>query len=98
MTILNNTLVLKSRRTELRNHLSPAEAILWNQLKNSKLGAKFRRQHSVGSYILDFYCPMYKLAVELDGETHNDEQAYEYDQRRTKYLTGNGIKVIRFLN
>ena len=58
----------KTKRKKLRNNLTPAEAALWNLLKNSQLeGRKFRRQHSVGFYILDFYCPSERMAIELDG-------------------------------
>jgi very-short-patch-repair endonuclease len=98
MTRINNNPKLKSRRKELRSHLSPAEAILWNQLKNSKLGTKFRRQHSIGPFILDNYCPHFKLGIELDGETHNNEKSFDYDLNRTRFLNQQGIKIIRFLN
>ena len=65
-------------------------------MKNSRLGFKFRRQHSVTFYILDFYCPEKKLAIELDGEQH--KQNYKYDSYRTRYLGAFNIKVIRFWN
>jgi len=62
-------------------------------LKHSNLGGyKFRRQHSVGSYILDFYCPSEKLAVELDGDSHFTDAAIEYDDVRTAYL--NALNII----
>ena len=68
-------------------------------LQHSNLGGyKFRRQHSVGSYILDFYCPSEKLAVELDGDSHFTDEAIEYDCERTAYLNAFNIKVLRFLN
>jgi len=68
-------------------------------LKHSNLGGyKFRRQHSVGPYILDFYCPSEKLALELDGDSHFTEEAIIYDQERTVYLNALGITVLRFLN
>ncbi len=86
-------------RTELRAALTPAEATLWTMLKNSQLdGRKFRRQHSVGRYILDFYCASEKLAVELDGAGHFTGAAREYDRERQHYLEENGIDVIRFEN
>jgi len=73
--------------------------MLWSILQHSNLGGyKFRRQHSVGSYILDFYCPSEKLAVELDGDSHFTDEAIEYDRERTAYLNALNIKVIRFLN
>jgi len=97
--MLHNRAVLKTRRKELRNNSTPAEIELWSMLKHSNLGGyKFRRQHSVGSYILDFYCPSEKLAVELDGDSHFTDAAIEYDDVRTAYLNALNIKVVRFLN
>lgn len=96
---LHNKTYLGNRRTTLRKNLTPAEATLWKALKNSNLaGRKFRRQHSVGNYILDFYCDSEKLAVELDGEVHRTDAAAEYDHKRKLYINGIGIKVIRFEN
>ena len=84
---INNIPELRTFRKTLRNKLTPAEAALWTVLKQSQLdGRKFRRQHSVGYYILDFYCPAEKLAVELDGEVHNSVSAQEYDRERTMFL------------
>ena len=97
--MLHNRAVLKTRRKELRNNSTPAEIELWSMLKHSNLGGyKFRRQLSVGSYILDFYCPSEKLAVELDGDSHFTDAAIEYDDVRTAYLNALNIKVVRFLN
>jgi len=90
---------LKTFRTKLRKHLTPAEAAFWLLVKNSQLdGRKFRRQHSVDRYILDFYCPSERLAIELDGEVHFHEKAIEYDRERTIFMEQCGIKVIRFEN
>ena len=96
---LHNRPSSKERRRKLRGRLTPAEATLWKFLKNSKLdGRKFRRQHSVGPYILDFYCVEEWLAIELDGQGHRNEFAEAYDYRRRIYLNNAGIKVIRFEN
>ncbi len=96
---INNKKELESRRKDLRNSLTSAEATLWTLLKGKQLeGRKFRRQHSVGFYILDFYCPAEKLAVELDGQGHFTEEGLSRDEKRTKYLNSVGIKVIRFEN
>jgi very-short-patch-repair endonuclease len=90
---------LKDLRRQNRNNLTPAEAELWKHLHNSKLdGRKFRRQHSVGNYILDFYCPQEKLGIELDGKVHFTDNAFEADTVRTKYLNSLNIKIIRFEN
>lgn len=89
----------KAFRKKLRNELTPAEAALWKELQRSKLaGRKFRGQHSVGPYILDFYCPAEDLAVELDGEGHFHDVTKFKDRERRKFLTSKGIKVIRFEN
>ena len=97
MTILNNKSRLKETRKDLRNNCTEAERKLWFYLKWSKFfWLKFRRQHSIGRYILDFYSTKYKIAIELDWEIHN--WRYEYDKIRTDYLEWCWIKVIRFNN
>jgi very-short-patch-repair endonuclease len=96
---LNALPELRTFRKELRAKLTPAEASLWSMLKNSKLeGRKFRRQHSVDFYILDFYCAMERLAIELDGQVHMSEKAQQYDHERSLFLEFYKIKVIRFEN
>jgi len=90
---------LKTFRTTLRKNLTPAEAFLWKQLQQSKFeGQKFRRQHSIGNYIVDFYCPKQQLAIELDGEVHHNEIVQLYDEERDAFLTYFGITVLRFEN
>ena len=87
------------RRKELRRNLTPEEAVLWTQLKAKGLdGSKWRKQHSVGNYILDFYCPEAKLCVELDGERHYTFEGAREDDVRTSFLNKNGIRVVRFEN
>ena len=99
MPQIHNRQPLKSRRKELRGSLTPAEATLWKSLQRSQVGGKkFRRQHSVGNYILDFYCPECRLAVELDGQGHFTSMMSEYDYRRTEFLRKLNIRVIRFEN
>ena len=96
---IHNIKNLKEGRKKLRNALTPAEAKLWSFLKNSELEKrKFRRQHSVGPYVLDFYCPSEKLCIELDGSAHFTDSGYEYDTARTEYLEALNIRVIRFEN
>jgi len=96
---IRNRPQLEENRKHLRKNLTPAEARLWSSLKGRQLdGKRFRRQFSIGSYILDFYCPETLLAIELDGEVHNDVVQQQYDQERTAYLNEEGIKVIRFEN
>ena len=95
---INNLKILKEKRKSLRNNLTPAEAALWKLLKGSQLGKKFRRQHSVGPYILDFYCATEKLAIELDGHHHFTSGGYERDEKRTRYLNQFGVRVLLFEN
>ncbi|MFA4940327.1 endonuclease domain-containing protein [Brevundimonas sp.] len=84
-----------SRARILRRALTPPEARLWIHLRRRSLdGLKFRRQHPVGVYVLDFYCAEAMLAVEVDGESHADR--FEYDAQRTRWLESQGIYVIRF--
>ena len=86
-------------RKNLRKNLTPAEATFWKIVKNSTFeNRKFIRQHSVGNYILDFYCPSEKLAVELDGSRHFSGLGAAKDRERTAYLESKGIRVLRFEN
>ena len=88
---------LKKWAREMRKQMPDAEVMLWKLLRNRSIaGAKFRRQHPVGRYILDFYCDEKKLAIELDGSQHADQS--EYDQKRDAYLNTLGIRVLRFWN
>jgi len=96
---LHNRKYLKKIRKHLRNHSTAAEATLWKMLQKSQVGGyKFRRQHSVGKYILDFYCPKLQLAIELDGEPHSDIQSIIRDDERDSELKQYGIMVFRYEN
>ena len=96
---LHNKPELKKFRKSLRKNLTPAEALLWKALKGKQLeGRKFRRQHSIGNYIVDFYCPAEKLAIELDGQPHFTLEGEEKDRRKTKFLNSVGIRVLHFEN
>ena len=82
---------------ELRHGQTPIEERLWRELRSRQLvGMKFRRQHPIGSFIVDFYCADKRLVVEIDGDSHADQIAY--DKRRTKWLEDQGYRVIRFTN
>ncbi len=95
----NNKKILKPYRKWLRNNSTPAEINLWIFLKNKQLsGRKFRRQHSIDNFILDFYCPAEKLAIELDGGYHNTQEQSAKDKERDLILKSYGIKVLRFRN
>ena len=91
--------VFVSRAKKLRKVLTDEEKILWSMLnKRSEFIVKFRRQHVVEPYILDFYSPMVKVAIELDGAQHADPKKIEYDKSRTAFLQHKGILVLRFWN
>jgi len=76
-----------------------AEKIVWNNLRKRELfGIRFLRQYSIDYYVLDFYSPKIKLAIEIDGDSHLDEEAIEYDKNRQEFIESVGIKVIRFRN
>ena len=96
---LNNLPRLRTFRRSLRNNLTPAEAKLWSLIKNSQLdGRKFRRQHSFGGYILDFYCSSERIAIELDGEVHYNAWIAERDFERDLFMKYFGVLVMRFEN
>ena len=87
------------RRRKLRAMLTPAEAKLWLLLQRSQLdGRKFRRQHGIGPYTVDFYCAAERLVIELDGAAHDSESAAAYDEIRDRFLDSAGYAVIRFEN
>ena len=99
MKFLRNDPTLKPRRRELRRNQTEAEKTLWAHLRNKQFHRmKFFRQYNIGPYILDFYCPNMKLAVELDGGQPNQCESKEYDTVRSEYLKAQGIKVMRFWN
>jgi very-short-patch-repair endonuclease len=84
---------------ELRKAQTDAERLMWHMLRNRRLaGSKFRRQHLVKPYVLDFYCHEKKIAIELDGGQHNTPEAREHDERRSRFLHQEGIRVLRFWN
>jgi very-short-patch-repair endonuclease len=96
---IHNRKELENLRKNLRKNLTSAEATLWALLKAKQLeGRKFRRQHSVDKYVLDFYCASEKLAIELDGEPHFTDEGIKRDQKRTEYLNSQKIRVLRFEN
>jgi very-short-patch-repair endonuclease len=83
----------------LRKNLTLGEYLLWKKLRDRKIfNTKFRKQHPVNNFIVDFYCHEYKLVIEVDGDYHNDEDQIQYDLDRTSDLINFGLKVIRFTN
>ena len=89
----------KRVRKELRNEGTAAEAVLWTYLQNRQLlGKKFRRQYSIGPYVVDFYCPECSLIVELHGKRHFSMLREDYESERTRYLQQQGLLILRFEN
>lgn len=84
------------RRKQLRKSATDPEQIIWEKIRNKKLGYKFFRQYSIEGYVVDFYCPKKRLAIEIDGKIHQFTKPY--DNFKTKYLEGYGIKTVRFSN
>ena len=85
-----------ARARSLRRKLTLPEGLLWIELRGRKLGGhRFRRQHPVGPYILDFYCDERRLAVEVDGQGHEQPDQIRHDQRRTVWLNARGVTVMR---
>jgi very-short-patch-repair endonuclease len=88
--------IVKVNKRLLRKSQTEEEIILWEELRNNKLDVKFRRQHQIGSYIADFYCPKLKLIIEMDGNPHKLLKQINHDFLRDKWLEENGYQVIRF--
>ena len=88
-----------SKARALRNNMTEAEKLLWEKLRNKQIeGLKFRRQHAIGQFIVDFYCHEKKLTIEVDGGYHLNRSQSEYDNNRTYELEKFGLKVLRFKN
>ena len=99
MSLIFNKQSEKSKRQILRKDMPRAEVLLWMRLKGKQLGGlKFRRQYSVGKYVVDFYCAFEHLVIEVDGETHLGETAEAYDRERQRIIEQLGLRVIRVWN
>jgi len=97
--IVTNQKVTKEklqRARELRHDMTPAEKMLWEELRANKLGVHFRRQQIIEGFIVDFYCHKASLVIEVDGDIHDLQR--EEDARRENALSGLGLRVIRFRN
>ena len=99
MTHFFNKSTEKAKRRQLRSDSPTAETTIWTSLRRKNIVSyKFRRQYSVGSYVIDFYCPALKLAVEIDGDSHFIGDAVEDDKRRQAFIESFGIRFLRFTN
>jgi len=86
------------RSRELRHEMTPAETILWQELRGNKLGVRFRRQQVIAGFIVDFYCHKAGLVIELDGSVHQGDEQKENDAKRDKALNEMGLRIVRFKN
>jgi very-short-patch-repair endonuclease len=99
MTQLYNQNSEKDKRRQLRQNITKAEKLIWDKLRDRQLeNCKFRRQYSVDKFVIDFYSPELKLAIEIDGESHFLDGVGEYDQARQEFIESAGIKFLRFTN
>ncbi len=99
MTQFFNKTEEKEKRRILRHNMPPAEVLLWSKLRSKQIGGmKFRRQYSVGPFVVDFYCVASRLAIELDGESHEGEAAADYDAVRQQWIETFDIRFLRFSN
>lgn len=99
MTKIYNKNSEKEKRRQLRQNITKAEKIIWDKIRNKQIeNCKFRRQYSVDKFVIDFYSPILKLAIEIDGESHFQEGAAQYDRERQRYIESLGIQFIRFTN
>jgi cyclase len=90
--------LIRERAKELRLNLTAEEKMLWAYISNKQLGARFRRQHPIHTYIADFFCPELKLTIEVDGGIHLGKEQREYDSERDNILKEFGITTLRFGN
>jgi len=96
MEILHNIKQLEQNRKDLRKRMTKSETLLWTRLRGKQSGFRFRRQHSIGSFIVDFYCSECNIVIEIDGITHDDEKASNRDEVKEKFLKDKGITILRF--
>ncbi|WP_010446896.1 endonuclease domain-containing protein [Vibrio rotiferianus] len=88
----------KPIRSRLRVNMPKPEKVLWQRIRRKQLGLKFRRQHGIGRYIVDFYCTELNLVIEIDGDSHFSDEGKEKDAMRDAFLEALGIEVLRFTN
>jgi very-short-patch-repair endonuclease len=99
MTKLYNKTSEKDKRQSLRNNMPPAEQLIWARLKGKQIeNCKFRRQYSVGGFVIDFYTVEIKLAIEIDGDSHFSDGAEVADRERQSLIESSGIRFLRFTN
>src|SRR5436309_3499124 len=92
------TTLKTARARKLRRNSTDVEMRLWQKLRNRQLGVDFRRQHPAGPFILDFYCSALRLAIELDGGQHAQQDAAQRDVQRARWLAERGVVILRYWN
>ena len=97
-SLTGNYELLKQNAKANRKNPTEAEAVMWKALRGNNLGVRFRRQHPISDYIVDFVCLSHGLVIEIDGGYHNIEEVKKYDEERTFYLEKEGFSVLRFTN
>jgi very-short-patch-repair endonuclease len=98
MTKHYNKKEIQNRRRYLRNNMTCSEKLVWMFLRKQQMNERFLRQYSVDNYIIDFYCPKLKLAIEIDGDVHDLKRQKRQDKTRQEYLEKLGIKFVRIKN
>ena len=99
MTKLYNKTSERKKRRSLRSNMPSAEKLVWARLRGRQVeNCKFRRQYNIGGFVVDFYAPELKLAIEIDGESHAGDDAQAYDAERQTFLESKGTCVLRFTN
>ncbi|WP_107668603.1 endonuclease domain-containing protein [Cyanothece sp. BG0011] len=99
MTQIYNKSSEKEKRRSLRNNMPPAEQLLWARLRRRQVeGVKFRRQYSIGPFVVDFYVPELRLAIEVDGPSHFTPETKVYDTERQAFIESFGNRFLRFTN
>ena len=97
-TLTRRRALNRSRAKTLRTATTDAERALWFLLRDRRIPVRFRRQHPIGPYVVDFFCPIAGLVIELDGEQHGFEANRTHDDIRTRFLESRGYHVLRFWN
>ena len=98
MTKFYNRFSDRLKRKILRKYMTEAERVLWQEIRKNKLNCRFRRQYSIKGFVLDFYSPQIKLAIEIDGDIHSSKEHKDYDADREQPISNFGIKFLRFSN
>jgi very-short-patch-repair endonuclease len=95
---LHNKVGKKEFRKSLRTNMTQPENMFWQAVRSRNLGVKFRRQHSIGAYVVDFYCAECGLVIEIDGDSHFSAEGMKYDEERSNYLRAARLEIVRYSN